>query len=318
MWNREFENDNEYLTFLNKMNPVLDGGNVYHVIQKSKAFYSDFVKNYQFQYSDGSWAVLTDPGNGTAIQAAINACKGGRSDRIMVGTGNYNLVTALTLAGKSSVHLIGVNGLTMDCGSNGAAALTQTGNYENIIMSPYSEFAGFQVINKNGYSAVTVPVGIWRCNIHHNYFHMVGGSDINLIDCSTSTSNVSGRIAFNKFTTWVGGVLNSAIYVGLGTGIDVIGNQIVASSTAMVLDYGIYNDSIGGMTAHNIVSEAGGSGVATNGGTVTVAIYINASGSAVDNLCAVGTGQGLAGGTASHSFVNNRDGQAGGATPIET
>ncbi len=293
-------------------------GNVYYVIPSTKAFKSTFIRDYQCTYTDGSKAVYIDTGDGAAIQSAITASKGGRNDYILVLTGNYNLTAALTLAGKSSLHLIGVNGLGYDVGSIGAAALTQTGAYANVIMSPYSELAGFQIINKAGYSAVTVAAGIWRCSIHNNYFHMVGGSDINLIDCSSSTANVSGTIYGNKFSTWVGGVLNSAINVGQGTAIDVCYNQIMASSTAMVLDYGIINNSIGGLTAYNIVSECGGDGVASNGGTITVAISVDPSGTAVGNLCAVGTGQGLAGGTAEHSFVNNRDGASGGATPIQT
>jgi len=294
------------------------GGNVYYVVQKSKAFYGSFLEKYQQTYEDGSLAVYGDDGDGLGIQEAIDACKGGRSDYILVGTGNYNLAAALTLVGKSSVHLLGVNGLTQDVGSLGAAALTQTGNFENIILEAYGEVAGFQIINKAGYSAVTCAAGKWRPTVHHNYFHMVGGADINLIDWSAANAGVSGRIYKNKFTTWVGGVLNSAINVGAGTGIDVIGNQIMASSTAMVLDYGILNNSIGGLTADNIVSECGGDGVATNGGTITVAVQIATSGTAVNNRCAVGTGQGLAGGTASHTFVDNRDGQAGGETTIET
>ena len=104
-------------------------GNVYYVIQSTKAFYADFMSKYQQRYSDGSYAVHPDTGNGAGIQAAIDACKGGRSDYILVGTGAYSLTTALTLAGKSSVHLIGVNGQTSKTGTVGAALLQQTGNY---------------------------------------------------------------------------------------------------------------------------------------------------------------------------------------------
>lgn len=295
-------------------------GNIYYVWQTSKtAIMADMLDKYSgSKYPDGAAILYRDDGSGDGILAAIAACKGGRSDYVIVGTGNYNLTDDLDLTGKSSVHLIGVNGGGCDVGTLGAAALTQTGNYPCVTMSPYSEVTGFQMINKNGYPAVAVPNNIWRNNIHHNYFHMVGGSAISLIDSSASEANVSGIIAYNKFTTWVGGVLHAAINVGYGTGISVIGNHIIASSTAMVLSYGIINESIGGITADNIVSEAGGNGVVTNGGTITVAIQISTSGTAIGNRCAVGTGQGLAGGTVSHTFVDNRDGQAGGATPIET
>jgi len=299
---------------------ALEGANVYRVIQTSKAFYTDFVNKYQQKYSDGSMAVYGDPGDGSGIQAAINACKGGRGDYIIVGSGAYQLTAAIDLTGKSSVHLLGLNGQTLDVGSLGAALLQQTGNFEIVKMEAYCELAGFQLINKAAYAAVSCAAGKWRPTVHHNYFHMVGdaGGANNLVDWSTSTSGVSGRIYRNKFTTWVGAALNAAINVGLGTGIDVVDNQIVASATAMVLANGIINQSIGGVTARNIVSEAGGDGVASNGGTVTKAIVVNACGTVVDNRCAVGTGQGLDGGTADHSFVGNLDGENGGATPIET
>ena len=96
--NQELE---RYLSGLESEIGVGFGGNVYYVIQSSKAFYQDFVDKHQKQYSDGSFAVYSDSGNGLGIQAAINACKGGRGDYIIVGTGSYQLTVALTFAGKS-------------------------------------------------------------------------------------------------------------------------------------------------------------------------------------------------------------------------
>jgi hypothetical protein len=284
-------------------------GNIYLVWQTSKtAIMADMVSKYgNVLYEDGSAMLYADAGTGDGIQAAINACKGGRNDYVFVGTGNYNLAAALTIAGKSSVHLVGINGGGNDCGTAGAAALTQTGNFEAIIMAAYDEVTGFQIINKAGYSAITVPAGTWRVNIHHNYFHMTGtDAAINIIDCSASQANSHGRIWANKFGTWGATALNSAIYVAATcVGTDVCNNQIVAH-TGLTMDYGIVNLSVGGVTGHNIVSEAGGSG-ATSGGTVTSAIYVAASGTVIGNRCAVGTGQGYEGGTASHSFCDNMD-----------
>ena len=295
-------------------------GNVYFIGRTaSAAQHALFSKRYaKTRFGDGTPMYWSDAGDGVQLQAAITASQGGFNNYFVCAPGAYTLTTALTLVGKSNSHLIACNQGDYDVGAPGSSLLQQSGNYVCLKMEAYGEVSGFQFINKNGYAAVEVSAGIWRPTIHHNYFHMVGGSDINLIDASSATACVSGSIHHNKFTTWSGGVLNSAICVGYGTGVSVTHNHIMASASAMVLDYGIYNDSIGGLTAYNIVSEAGGNGVASNGGTVTVAIYINASGTAVGNRCAVGTGQGLAGGTASHTFVDNKDGQAGGATEIET
>lgn len=312
-WRNEY--DERVRSLLYQMGAV-DVGNIYWVIQSSKAFYRSFVESHLFVYPDGSKSVYTDSGNGAGIQAAISACKGGRNDFIIVGTGNYNLTAAITLAGKSSVHLVALNAGGYDVGALGAAALTQTGNYPAVQMEAYGELTGFQIINKNGYNGVYVPAASWRCNIHHNYFHMVGGSDIDIINCAEGNANSYGRIHHNKFTTWVAGVLNSAINKGLGGPVDVCNNEI-SCHNGMVMDYGIINESSGGMTNDNDVSESGGDG-AVGGGTITVAVQVLAGACAIGNRCAVGTGQGLAGGTASHSFVDNRDGQAGGATPIET
>ena len=295
-------------------------GNVYFITRTaSAAQHALFSKRYaKTRFDDGTPMQYSDAGDGVQMQAAITASQGGLNNYFIVAPGNYNLVTALTLAGKSNSHLIAANLGDYGVGAPGSAALTQTGSYVGVIMEAYGELMGFQIINKAGYAAVQVPNNIWRPTVHDTYFHMVGGNDINIIDASSDAACVSGSIHRNKFSTWVGGVLNSAICIGLGTAVNVCDNQIIAHVTATVMGYGIYNNSIGGLTARNIVSEAGGDGVATNGGTITVAIYINPSGTAVDNRCAVGTGQGLAGGTAGHTFVDNRDGQAGGATPIET
>jgi len=295
-------------------------GNVYFIARTtSTAQFTQFSARYKgATYNDGTKMFYEDVADGVQLQAAITNSLGGFNNYFITAPGAFTLTNALTLAGKSNSHLIAANQGDYGVGAPGSSLLTQSGSAVGLIMEAYCEVSGFQFINKDGYAAISVPNNIWRPTIHHNYFHMVGGTDINLIDASAAAACVSGSIHHNKFTTWVSGVLNAAICVGYGTGVSVTDNHIIASSTAMVLDYGIYNNSIGGLTADNIVSEAGGDGVATNGGTVTVAVYINPSGTAINNRTAVGTGQGLAGGTASHTFVDNRDGAAGGATPIET
>lgn len=303
-----------------KINPsdILGGsglgmGNVYWVIPTSKAYYSSFIEDHQTQYSDGSWAVYGDTGDGAQIQAAINACKGSRNDYILVMPGTYTLTAAITLAGKSGVHLIGVNGAGYDVGATSSVYLIQSGNFQNVIMSANSELTGFAIKNKAGYSAVTVPASIFSTNIHNNYFMMVQGAAINIIDCSAAASNKMGRISNNRFYSEVSGALTSVIWVTEGYAVDVCNNEITISGAGTV-DAGIVNLSTGGLTNYNIVSEGGGIGSAV----ITVAITIDDAGTAIGNRCAVGTGKGLGGGTAEESFIDNRDASSGGATPIQT
>lgn len=289
-------------------------GNVYYVWHTSKiAIMKDMLRRYgEERYADGSKILHQDDGSGDGILAAIAACKGGRNDYILVGTGNYNLTEPLDLSGKSSIHLIGINGGGCEVGTLGAAALTQTGNYANVIMEAYGELTGFQIINKNGYSAVTVAAGKWRSNVHNNYFHMVGGSAINIIDATGELAMSYGSISYNRFTTWVGGNLTAAIKVGTGTGVDIIKNIITQYSGTM--DFGITQAGAQCIVKDNVVSNCGG------GGVITVAIQIHSKSSAISNRLSVGSGA-LSGGTSDKSFVDNiggATGDAGHATQLET
>jgi len=296
-------------------------GNCYWIGRTAAAAqYQLYSKRYaSTRFDDGTPMLWADAGDGVQMQAAITASQGGFNNYFLVAPGNYNLTAALTLAGKSNSHLIACNQADYGTGAIGSSALTQTGSVVGVIMEAYCELSGFQIINKDGYAAVSVPTNIWRPTVHHNYFHMVGGTDINIIDASAAGACYHGSIHHNKMTIWFGAALNSAIWIGAAsTAVNVSHNEITAHSTASVLDYGIYNGSIAGMTNDNYVSEGGGDGVGTYGGTITVGIQIATSGSAINNRCAVGTGQGLAGGTASHTFVGNQDGEAGGETAIET
>ena len=288
-------------------------GNVYYVIPSSKAYYQSFLKDKYQVYSDGSASVIADSGNGAGIQTAITNCKGGRGDYIFVLPGTYTQTTALDFSGRSSVHLIAVNGPMYNVGSTSACYLIQSGAYANVIMSANSELAGFAIKNKAGYSAVTIPTNIFSTNIHNNYFMMVQGNDINIIDASASEANKMGRIHHNRFYSEVTGVLKSVIWCSGGYAKDVDHNEI--SSSGGTITYGIMNDSTGGFTCYNSVSECGG----LNASVISTAIEVrDTAGGVVGNRCAVGTGQGVSGGTVGHTFVDNRDGQAGGETCIET
>jgi len=293
------------LSFGNIVSGTPGVGNIYIVWQTSKtAIMSDMLSKYSdTTYPDGSKVLYQDAGTGDGIAAAITACKGGRNDYIFVGTGNYNLTTALSLSGKSSVHLIGMNGLNFDVSSVGAAALTQTGAYPAITMEAYGEVAGFQIINKAGYPAINAAANIWRMQVHNNCFHMVGGTACSIIDFSAAATNSYGRIFKNRFATWVGGNLTAAINVGTATGCDICENIITYYNGT--LTYGIVSAGAQCVIADNFISDSGG------GGTITTAITIFTYSSAIGNRCAVGAGAALAGGTAAHSFVDNMDGSTG-------
>lgn len=290
-------------------------GNVYYVISSTKAFYDDFIDNYQTQYSDGSYAVYTDTGNGAAIQSAIDASKGGRNDYIIVLPGSYQLTAALTMVGKSSLHLISANDQSIPSGGIGAALLQQTGAFECLKMEAYGEVAGFQFINKAGYSAITMANGKWRANVHNNYFHMVQGTACSIIQGSGSGFS-HGFISRNKFQTWVAGAITSAISVnGSGlVGVTIDNNQIINYSGTMDVAISLGSSCVQSIVLDNLISDCGGAGTITNGidaGTPTGNVIVG-------NRIALPTGTGVSGGTANRTFVDNRDAQAGGATPIET
>lgn len=297
---RLFENESEYLNFIARTGLPSDAGNVYQVIQTSKAFYSDFRANKQFQYSDGSWAVYPDSGNGLGIQAAINACKGGRNDYILVGTGAYNLTVALTLAGKSSVHLIAVNG-----GSGMSTVLNQTGDFPAVQIEMYDEAAGFDIQNHAGYPAIYGPTTAGGVIIRDNTFAVSNAAGpIHIVDLTTGLAGNRATVKDNRFYTWGGALtLASCIGIGTSTGCDVLRNRISLHSGTITA--GISNLSAQGITADNIVSSCGG------GSTFTKAIVIVSTGCAIGNRCAVGTTLTLSGGTPDVSYVDNMDGSTG-------
>lgn len=289
-----------------------DVGNVYWVIQSTKSFYNRFLESHMFIYPDGSKSVYTDAGTGDGIAAALTACKGGRNDYVIVGTGAYTLTAALTLAGKSSIHLIGTNGGGYDVGGPGAAALIQSGNFEVVIMESYGELTGFQIHNKAGYGAVTAAALKWRPNVHHNYFHMCQGTACSIIK-ATGDGFSHGNISNNRFQTYVGGNITEAIGINSSNSVLVKNNTIVNYSGTM--DCAIKcAGGVQNLIVDNIISDCGGAG------TITIGIDAGdpTGNTVVGNRIATLSGRGLAGGTANRSFVQNFDSTAGGATAIET
>ena len=303
------------LTSFGTVLPGLNGvGNVYYVWQSSKtAIMSDMVSKYGGNvYPDGSAILYQDAGDGLAIQAAINACKGGRNDYVLVGTGNYNLTVPLTMAGKSSVHLIGINGSGLEIGTVGAAALTQTGAYENVIMEAYGELTGFQIINKAGYSAVTMADGKWRANIHNNYFHMTQGTACSIISAVGSGMSY-GTIANNRFETWVAGAITSAISCAGATAVTINDNWINNYTGTMDVAINV-GAGVQAMIIDNIVSDCGGAGVITAG----IDVGTGAKSTVIGNRFSMPTTTALSGGVADRTFSRNFDALAGGNVAIES
>ena len=237
------------------------------------------------------------------LNQAITASKGGTNSYIYVFAGAYTLADTVDFTGRSSMHFVAVNGKGYEVGTPGASLLTQGGSAVAVDMEAYGELTGFQIINKAGYAAVTVGANIWRPQIHNNCFHMVAGNAINIIDATGAAACSYGSISYNRFATWVGGNLTSAINVGTGTGVDIIGNIITQYNGTM--DYGIVQAGAQCIVKDNVVSDCGG------GGVVTVAVSIYTYSSAIGNRLSVPAGQGLAGGTAAKSFVDNMDGATG-------
>ena len=297
----------------NQIGSIANIGNIYYVILASKAYYPSFLSKYGQTYEDGSFSVYPDSGNGAAINTAIQASKGGRGDIVYVMPGTYNLTAAVTMSGRSSTRLIGVNGPMYEVGGTSACYLFQGGNYENVIMSANSELSGFAIKNKSGYSAVTIPANIFSTNIHNNYFMMVQGADINIIDASAVEANKMGRIHHNRFYSEVTGALKSVIWCSAGYAKDVDHNEI--SSSGGTITYGIQNDSTGGFTCYNSISECG----ALNASVITTGIEVTArSGGCIGNRLAINSGAGVSGGTVGQTFVDNRDAESGGNAAIES
>jgi hypothetical protein len=128
-----------------------------------------------------------------------------------------------------------------------------------------------------------------------------------------------GSIHHNKFVQWTGTAARSCIYIpnAATIAVTVANNDIIAFGDGLVWDYGIFHTGQGGLIRDNYISESGGT-AAVGGATITIAIEAGVATGVMNNRLAVAAGQGINGGTASITFVDNRDGSSGGATPITT
>lgn len=290
---------------------ALGVGNVYYVTNRSQA--SSPGKYAAKKYARSSYSNDGSMMLHTTIASAAAVCVSDRNDYIIVLPSGYGLTTTIDLSSVQNVHLLGANGCNQDCGSQGSAYLVQTGAYPAITLGSWNEVADLQIWNCSGEEGIyaSLKQGI---NVHHNLFRLTAAAGITSgVDLSGGYGNNYNRVAYNKFIHYAGTAGYAVINVGLGTGNDTIGNEIAVYGSC-TYDYGILNQSPGGLADLNRITECGGSG------TITVALQIKSTNgnSASGNFLAVAAGQGLAGGTAEKSFCQNFDAASGGATAIQT
>jgi hypothetical protein len=141
---------------------------------------------------------------------------------------------------------------------------------------------------------------------------MTQGTACNIIDCAGSGMS-HGTIANNKFQTWIGGSITSAITVYGAISCSIVNNWINNHSGTM--DVGISCGAAAQMIiADNIISDDGGAGTITLG----LALGTGAMNSAVGNRFVLVSGAGMSGGVDDRSFVDNRDALDGGNVTIVT
>jgi len=292
-------------------------GNVYYVYNSnSTSAGADLLKKYGgARYSDGSAMVYKHESSASAVTTnglknALAATVEDRNDYVIVLGANstYYIDEALAL-NKKNVHIICPSGFGYERGATNACRIQQITAATAIfaVSDEAVEIAGFYLKNIDGASAITLAATSYAPNIHHNYFPLIWtASGIGSI-IGTGDGGAWGKIERNTFISQAGGAVTCAAGViqiqASATGCGVNYNEIIIGDT-QIATIGIANGAVKGQTNFNIFSESGGAGV-SDGGTITKCIAINASGCAIGNIGAVGTGQLLSGGTTLHSYAEN-------------
>ena len=258
------------------------------------------------------------------IKEALAQCKANRNDHVIVlpSSGSYYTDEALTVATETT-HLIAPAGM-----SPGLIGATKTVRIAQITASTpvlnltanYCEVAGLWM--KNYYSAATIVLTAAQCaDLHHNYFALqwTGGTNLPAIQGLT-TGGAWGCIHHNYIVSQAGNTATCAAMIlidATATSARVEDNLLVVGdgNTATV---GINNQAVKGTIIGNFFSEANAQGGAS-AGVFGACIGSGASCAVINNRGAVATGHMLdAAGTTNVSYSDNRDGQAGGATPVTT
>ena len=301
-------------------------GNVYYVIKSSEAHYSQIYDKYYQKYDDGSVSIHSDDGAGSGIVSALAATVECRNDYVVVfpSDSDYDLTVALVMD-KKSVHLIAPAGLSYDVGANNAVRLHQTGAFPMFELEDAAiEVAGFYLKNYATKGGVILNNNdTYGLHVHNNYFAMNLSGATNepmlgpLIANSGGAAGAWGTFEKNFFQSQAGANATIAAIIRTNspsTGTRILRNDIQIGDTNNIATRGILNNSVKGITNYNNLMAAQ---TVTGAGVFTKGIQIHASGSAIGNRGALAAGNLVVGGTDEVAFVDNRDGAAGGATPVE-
>jgi len=287
-------------------------GNVYRVIKSDEAYYSQFIADYQGEYSDGSLIVHPDDGSGDGIQSALDACVECRNDYVIVqpSDSDYDLTAALTMS-KKSVHLICPAGLGNDVGSNNSVRLHQNTDGCNVIdvSDTAVEIAGFYFKNYQNHSHIALAATSYAPNIHHNTFTMnITSTTAEPVIAGTGDAGAWGSIERNWIISYAGNDATIAKIIDIkssATSARVCFNEITIGD-GTIATVGISNAATKGMVRGNVFGGAG------SDCTWTHCIAIGSYGNAVGNRGVVATSELITGGEQHNSCSDNMDGTNGG------
>ncbi len=301
-------------------------GNVYYVVKTDEAYYSQFVNDYNVQYSDGSFAVCPD--TGTGIQDALDKCVSNRNDYVilMPSATHYDITSALTMS-KRSVHLICPAGLGMETGAGNAILIHQnTANTNIITLSGDScEIAGiwFRTFTSTTASVIEVPTVSTgqNANIHHNTFNQTlsGATNGFMISFSVGGSGNYSNVHHNRFWT-SGSGLTGTYGVYMATTQSVFAYNDMHVINGATLTAGVRCAGVGSVIKYNnFYAHRATTGISASAFGAAISVEDNADSTCVvGNRGSVGSGTLAQGGTNDTTFCDNRSGVAGGNTCIDT
>ncbi len=292
-------------------------GNVYRVIKSTESYYSQFIADFQEEYSDGSKAVHTDDGSGDGIQAALDATVEARNDYVIVqpSDSDYDLTAVLTLS-KKSVHLLCPAGLGLDRGATNACRIEQTGSADIFAVSDASiEIAGFYLKHKQNTTAIGLSALAYSPNIHHNNIAMNTASTTSeAMIHAVGDGGAYGDIHHNWIYSSGGNdtTIAAIIIVGASATMAKVTSNEITIGDGMTATVGIQNLATKGMVAGNIFGQAGADS------TWTHCIQVSSFGNAISNRGVVADSVLVTGGASDSSFSDNMNGVNGGVIDDET
>jgi len=285
-------------------------GNVYYVIQTTNLGYTNFMRDMQDTYSDGSLRVHS------TITSALAATVGERNDYVIVmpDSSDYDEGATLTMS-KANVHLICPAGLGAEFGTVRGATIDPNASAHAITVTGTGvEVAGFWI---RGYAEkYCITSSGTAVHIHHNDCAIAStsssGTDAGGITVSGAGSKVERNFVFTNAGT------SATVAFGIqgeagGTRINISKNVIMVSNgCTMTVGISTGGNDVMTLVEGNVIGEcaAGGSTLA---GTVTAGITVGTGGFAVNNRVGLATeANGVTGGTANQSFIANYEGSSGG------